>query len=615
MELKPELIGIIVSNNLSLIGLMFKDEKLDGVNTITSYIPKTLEQLSSMNYEDKYVVVRNNKVRTKGKFELRVLKAFIHWDGVNSPKPVRDNKPEYPQMPGVPLGFLEVPNELELVRRVLLNGELKGYDLVFGDGYIKGRVPYDYAISMRNWLNPKNYVVRETANKKYIAGKNYPLERLPEIELNTATNTAKQHRVATGGTDKNTEALSSNQALKSRSLLELLDIVKRNGGIIIKLKDETYNTIRKTETKVGSDFIPMSIGEVGEPRIVYSETNLNANITFKKVGMITVNMNEAPTPISCFTWTTKSIFVDGESHMKRFGIGVEPNAEKEIVEKFGPGLIIERIKNESDIKTISSLCGRPDYVYFIIDSSKLTLMAKENAGMYILDTDKVASMVKRMHILKAHAKVAKDCIKHCKKEYNYVEPKQLFRLYASMNPETLRILEDAGIDVYTGAYVKREELTSKEKSSEGVSGKDADTFKIEYQIVGGSGQLTKLNFESVVKGIKGEADMPKGADDKMIATVKQIMEAEDIKKGPIANAWLKQVEEKQSAIRKMLWLHKVACFKMGNETGLAIPERENWEEVATKSTKGVAKAYKCTKEGCEGVKIAMLNIDLAPENA
>ena len=57
-----------------------------------------------------------------------------------------------------------------------------------------------------------------------------------------------------------------------------------------------------------------------------------------------------------------------------------------------------------------------------------------------------------------------------------------------------------------------------------------------------------------------------------------------------------------------MWLHKVACFKLGNEGGLAIPERKAWETEPTRAKN--TNMYRCSKDEYSQVKLSLVGVDL-----
>lgn len=601
--------NILNQKNLDLIGFMFAVKPSGNKQSLSKeeYVAYSLASLSEGGFENRQVKIQDGRVIPKGNTDISKMRTFLYFE---SDKPVRHGKPEWPQTPGMPSNMWEVPNELEIKARILVNGELKGFDIDFGEGYIQQRVTYNTLIVLRNWLNPTNFVVRETANKKYIAGKpGITMEGFPEVEIGNKTQTPKSKRAATGGTDKKNHEIQTQEVKNSRSLTELLELVRKGNGIIIKMPNETYNSITKRDSKTGSDFTPLGIGEIGTPSIAFSETNLNANITFRKIGTVEIKLPGIPaTQIYSYTWSKKSIFVDGENHLQRFGVGVTPEIEKEIIHRFGEQLITARINDTQITTPISAVMGRKDLVYFIVDASKLTLISEAEAHEHVRSTSKICRDAIELQMLKTHAKVARDCIKKFKEMYGGTENKQLYGLFAGMNQVWLDAVTDAGIDIYSGAYIKKEALTDEEKKDPKVAGENKESVKIEYQVVGGASALTKINYDSVLKGIKEEAAMPKGVDETLIKMVKYMEGVDPQHKVAKASEWLKTIEERQDKVRKDMWLHKVACFKLGNERGLAIPERKNWEEVATKAKNG--RMYKCKKEGYENVKISMVGIDL-----
>lgn len=593
-------------NSLRIIGLITVEDIMGPKGPMKSFSAYTIQQLSQGNFENRQLKVQNGRIITKKGTELNKLRTFFPLrEGMKASTIPQTVLPEY---------FIEVPNKLVLTERVLVNGVLRGFTVNFGEGYVMGRINYDSAVALRNWLDATNYVVRTTSGgKKYLAGKGGTIiENLPEVEIGNKVQTSRKKRVSTGGSQTATSEIVYN-----RSLLELIEEVASAGGVIIRLPGQKYNRILDAETKVGSDFIPLGIGEVAVPKIVYSETTFNANILFKKIG--TVNVNGMP--IYTFVYESKSIFVDGAVNMLRFGVGVPKEAAEKIISNFGKDLIVEQIKDSRKIKPIEAVTGLSgkDMVYFVVDTTKLEIMSENSAKDNLRETETICRDALELAALKIHAKVMRDCIKKTKEVLSKTNPDALKKIgrktktvpmFAGYNAEMLEAIENVGIDITSGAYTKREAFASKEeKDSMKAEAYRETPVSIEYQVVGASSQMSKINYSSVLAGLSDESKMPKGVGNKLADIVSKLSKLTDTTRYQEATTLLETIEKRQEQLRKHMWLHKMAGAKLGEkEKVLDFRDGDSWEEVKTKAKEG--KMYKCTLPGYGSVKLSVKGIDI-----
>lgn len=540
-----------------------------------------ISEMINNKFENSQVSCTTGRILEKSGFKMNKLPTMLYSDG----------------------NFTEISNEINITKRALVNGELKGFELVLPNGAVV-KYTYDNVIRLANWCNPGNFTLRTKDDKTFIAGKAgvMRLSELPEIELGDSTKTGKKKRTSVGG-QKSTEVKGENIRV-SGDLLSLYSMIRSCDGLIIKLPDEEYKATGEAKEKVAEGFTPLGIGEIGSPYIDFGEKKLNANTTFKKVGNVTVTVNGMPMPVYTFTYTSKSIFVSGKNHIKRFGIGVTPEVAKQLVETFGKELITKTIHDKHVTEPIVSLTGKKEFVFFEVDTTKLEIMSKQDASKHLLGNEQIKKLVKNLAMCKAHNKVVKDAIK----KFNELEPlskpsKPLFGLFAGMNQLYLDAIKEAGVDIFTGAYIKREKVEKSEQAES--ESKSADSIMVEYDIAGNN--ISKLNYNSVLDAANGVTEVPKMCDKALMELVKKLDMIDKRDAIHAAEEYKSTIDNAMNDIKMRLWLHKVAMYTLGDGE-LEIPEKTAWIEKASRSK--TSRVYECVQTGCEGLVMKLTGIDI-----
>lgn len=550
--------------------------------------PVMMRELMQNGFSNSQITAKNNKIIERGGFkmnELPVLKYNPAGAGLEQ--------------------FTEVDNKIRLDKRILVNGNLAGFDITVGGTHQRYR--YDDVIRLCNWFKPENFVLRRLESGTiFIAGKPgvQKLKDLPEEEIGNFVNTGERKRTRTGG--QKADNVKGETVKNSSSLLQLYDVINHCNGIIIKLPDEGYTSTGEVKDKVSSEFTQLNIGEVGNPRIEFGESKLNANTLFKKIGIVSVNLG-VPVPYYTFTWSTKSIFSNGENHIKRFGIGVTPDGAQQIINIFGTKLMTKRITDKHIVEPIEGVTGKRGLTYFEVDTSKLDIMTSDEAPKCVINTRNLYKYVSKLNRLKLTSKVLKGCMK--KLSASGIDTRVLFPAFAGMTPEQLKAIEEAGIDLYSGAFTKREAVDASEKAAKSDKvEKPADTtIQIEYDIAGSSA-AKDVTYDNIANAITNKGTLPKLCDVELADLVKHIMDMkDDNERYKYVDGLSKEVDTAISDIRKKLWLHKVAMFTIGGKQKLQVPNAACWVEKPSRAKK--AKVYECTAPNCEGLIMKLTNIE------
>lgn len=574
----------IVDENFKLLGFFIEGTAKEFRELGKEKIERAV-QLSEMvnaKFENSQISCADGKLREKAGFRINKLTTVLYQGG----------------------NFTEISNEINITKRVLVNGELKGFEIMLPNNSVV-KYTYDNVIRLANWCNPGNFILRTKEDKTFIAGKAgvMRLGDLPEIEIGNSTETGKKKRTSVGG--QKSEKVKGENIKASGDLLSLYSMIRSCDGLIIKLPDEEYKATGEIKEKVAEEFKPLGIGEIGSPYIDFGEKKLNANTTFKKVGNVTVTINGMPMPVYTFTYTSKIIFVDGKNHIKRFGVGVTQEVAKQLIDTFGKELITKTINDRHVTEPIVSLTGKKDFVFFEVDTTKMEIMSKEDASKYLLSNNELKGLVQSLATLKAHNKVTNEAIKKFKEvapESKTGTNRPLFGLFAGMNQVYLDAITDAGVDVFTGAYIKREKVDTSTKGAK----KDSDTVMVEYDMVGSN--ITKLTYDEVVATLSGKAERHKMCDDNLLALVKELEAISNIDtKLKKAEDYKEHLDKMMNAIKTKLWLHKVAMYTLG-DGNLEIPEKTAWIEKQSRSK--VAKVYECVQTGCTGLVMKLTSIEI-----
>lgn len=575
-----KLIKTIVNENFKLIGFVVKGiaTELGSFGNREIEKPIQLSELLKANFSNEQVEVRNGKLFERKGFTFNTLEMVMF----------KENN------------FIQIDNHIKLTKRVLVNGELKGFNILLGNT-LECRYTYDNVIRISSWCKPDNFVIRVNENKAYIAGKGIKLQDLPEEELGHNVETSTRKRAQYGGQSK--EKLSKDEEL-SNSLLELYSYIKSCDGVIIKLADEAYKSASVQSTITPDTFMPLGVCEIGSPYIDFSNSSLNANTLFKKVGTISGEVAGNVTQLYTFTWSAKSIFINGENYIKRFGIGVTKDVAEQIIQKFGKQLVTKMITDKRVITPIISLTGKKDYVFFEVDTTKLVIMNKDTAKDNYLSNKDINKLVRDLTGIKVNKKILKGYIKAIKESNPSIDlnkGKVLFGLYRGMSNEALKDIANLGIDVYSGAYIVKEKLEKSIKDEAVDKEKTSSKIEVEYSLL--KVNLNKITYASIVEDIKANKKISEYCSDRTLGIISLDGQAGV----DAAQQYLNEMEKAEDKIKYKLWLHRLAMYTLGdNKLYMNDADRASWVEKKTRAK--VGKVYAC--EGCENLVLKVINIDI-----
>ena len=173
-----------------------------------------------------------------------------------------------------------------------------------------------------------------------------------------------------------------------------------------------------------------------------------------------------------------------------------------------------------------------------------------------------------------------------------------------MSDELLLALSDAGINVYTGRYEKKEDVNEDDIPDDKENYKDNDyevIYSIKgYQSIPGAKDIYMKNNKAdkyiSVEFSKTIDDFNKMPDDKL--------KLQKIEKA------LKALDREQGEIIKKLWMHKISCFSAGNYKGFKIPNKEKWVPIMNNKINDSTKEFMCKEVGCESLLLKLKGLDI-----
>ncbi len=576
-----KLVKTIVNTNNQLIGFWIegKESEFGGFGQIEVQRPVQLEEMIRSGFRNSQVAIQNGNIVELKDFRINSL-PMSRFDGQGN--------------------FSEVDNRVMLVSRIIMDGKLAGFKVRLCGTDINFR--YDDVIRLSNWFKPGNFIIRVVNRKMYIAGKpgTLQLEQLPEEVFGANVETSKKKRLGTGGATE--ENINSKGIYNDKDLLTLYSIVREFDGVILKLPSEEYIRTLKYDKKVAGEFRDLGVGEIGDPYIKFGEKKLNANTNFKKVGNVMVPVTGGmPFPVYTYTHTTKSIFVNGEHHIKRFGIAVKQEGVDKILAEYKDSLVVKPITDKDVTGPISQLTGKPDLAFFEVDTSKLSIISPDRAEKYILPNKEVKAVVEQLMRAKTHNKYCNGALKdindmaRASKIYLVPDDKKPFGLYAGLTPQYLKAVHEAGINIFTGAYIKLQDVNKEEDSEDDIEG--APAVEIEYGVNGTD--IARLTYKAMCDPTMRSVKSHPMVDAQLIKLIDEVNSIKDIKER--FKAVLKYQEGLEKCIydcRRKLWMHKMGMFYAGNGK-IHTHDRTVWIDKGSRSSNMTV--YDCVEYGCDGL--------------
>lgn len=583
-----KIIKTILDTKNNLVGFWMEGKETEFGGFLNETVQKAIHknEIIAKKFRNNQIAVIDNKIVEQGKFRLNEV-PMSRFDGIN---------------------FYDIDNGITLVSRIVHDGKLIGFR-VRTDGY-EGKYKYDDVLRLAKWFRPTNFVLRTIKAKVYIAGKPgvMKLEDLPEEILGQNVQTPKRRRVGTGGQSK--DIMQYTQIQNEKDLLTLYSIIRKYDGLVVRLPDEQYKAATKMDRKVASGFNELKYGEIAFPYISFGEKKLNANTTFRKPGVINLwNNNGEMMTVHCFVHSTKSIFLNGENYMKRFAVGLLPEGVEEFRREFETALVIKPVANKDLCEAINNLTGHSsryggtELVYFEVDTSKLSIIPPAKAKDYILSNKEIKETVYQMMHAKAHNKYLKavknDIIDKAGADGINIIDTEVYRLYKKYSPEELKILHEAGIDIFTGEYKKTEDIQGQAESSDiKVKDEEDTSISIEYALRGATTAIKKITVDMVEN-----KEAHPYINEYLLMIADELSKITDLKsKYKAVNNYMKEMNKVLNECKKKLWLHKLGMYYT-QDGRIHQHNKDMWVQNVKTRSKGAR--FDCVEPGCEDLQVTI----------
>ena len=594
-----KIIGTIVNTNLTLVGLRMKGKasEFGGFDSEVQIHDIQIRELIQKKFKNSQLDCRGGQLREINNFRLKNLPMLL-WN------------PNEGTM-------REFDNTITLHKRVLVNGELKGFEATIGG--IKGAFQTKNIIQMSGWFRTENFVVRYVDGKAFIAGKpGSPIKGLPAVERGVQKESSKKAQTKTvqPSEPKNVHnpVLSSNF-----DLVTLYEIVDSLGGKIIYLPTESYKKTKIATHKTASNFINFGAGQIGSPRIDYTEKNLNVNINFTKVGIVNVQLTTGMQTLYPYVMAKKTVFWNGVNYINKFAIAIQEADIPTLQEKFAGSLALESYNNPVVTQPIKAFMGDTGNTvrFFLVDVSRLDIINKNKINEYRLSNKQLRNLALKLVQNKSYYAYVNGISNQAKEAITskgHVLPKPKYGPYAGLSEEDLLLLQEAGIDVFTGMFVGKEETDEKTDADAkdlrdvmaGNEPKVRNDIEVEFKI---KGMVSNMSYKdcaakketALVKADpKFKANLFKLVDtfESMTDVNKMYLEAEKVKEN---------INKAKRDIIKALWHHKMACLAAGNYTAFKVENANDW--VPGKALKN-GMNYQCVDPEAEGLIMKVSGIEL-----
>ena len=578
----------IVNGNRSLIGFMIsgKEKDMGGFSDAIIERGYPIDQLIKMGFTNNQLSVVKGKFVERNNFRINTLPMCVYQGGT-------DPSTEY----------IDVDNTVDLVGRIVKNNENIGFRVKFSDGS-EDNIQYANVLMLCKWFKPGNFSIRTSSKGNlYICGKKdgISLDELPATVIGEEPQ-VKPKRMKSAAKENKPQF---NGAIESGfDILDIYGFIKDCNGSIIKLTDEDYIAASEYVEKPSEGFTSLGIGEVASPVPMFNATKINVNAGFKKVGIVPININGQMTNITSFVYRSKSIFLNGENYIKKFGIAVSTDKEEELVKTLGASLALEKIEDQKIIQPLSQVIDAKSLAFYKVDTSKIDLISEKKRSESILTAKQLAALCKKQYELKLISKAFGPKGAFVKDIKTKLDPadladakgRKLFGLFSMMSPEALDVVKAAGIDVYTGAYIVQQNQV---KNTNAAGSDGSEPVEIEYVLEGYD--ASKMTGKQVIDAALANDTNKLPAN--IIKYINDVMSIQDTKKQYEAALKLyNQAEKKVEELNKKLWMHNASMYLAGNKARIHTHDAKKWIPDTTSKVKKY-QVYRYTGKDVNGLII------------
>lgn len=578
----------IVDTNRNLIGFMMqgKEKEFGGFSNDVIERGVPTDSLLQKKFSNNQIAVVNNKIVEKGNFKINTLPMTIYTDA----------------------GYVDLDNSVAIIKRFVQDNKNIGFRVRFSDGS-EDNFKYENVLMLCHWFRPGNFAIRTSSKGlQYICGKNgVSLDDIP-AEIIGDVPEKKAKRLKSAAKEKTPEFNGSIES--GFDILDIYGFINDCNGCVIKLPSEAYVAMSEDGETTTEGFTSLGIGEVASATPIFNPTKLNVNAGFKKVGIVEVPINGAKHNITTYVFRTKSIFHNGDNHMKVFGIAVPTENEEALVKTLGASLALEKITDNTVTAPLGQVIDAKSLAFYKVDTSKVDLISANKRKESIMTGKQLVSLCKKQYELKLIEKAMGPkggLMKNLKASLGdagvaEAKGKKIAGAYSMYSAEALEALTAVGIDIYSGAYTVAGTPYSSGKSS----GDATSQVEIEYILKGyDAGKLTGSKILDAAKA-NDTTVLPAS----VIKAINEVTAITDLKaQYDKASALYAVVSAKTAEISKKLWMHNASMYIEGNRTRIHTHDAKHWLPDTTSRVK-TANVYACKSAGCEGLTIKFKGVTI-----
>lgn len=582
MKNKIELKKTIVNEKLAPIGFII--EETNPTMGVSSIRPVQTGEIIQAGLCNRQITVRDGRIMESNNFKINSLPMCMLQNGQ----------------------FVDIPNDMEVVGRVVQDNKNIGYEIVMMNDTLRRRLPTNIIMQLSYWFKPSNFSVRtnDKGNSFLYGANGTKIDALPIV--NNAEVTAKRTRPSTVKHENAAPVIQS-----GFDIIYIMDVLKAIDGSIIRFPGDKYNA---TGAKVALDstgFNDDGIGEIASAHLDFNPKKLNVNAGFKKLGYVPIRMGNSTMPVQTFEYRTKHIFSAGSSHLNTLGIVIDSAKEQMLRSKINDSLLTPIEKSDATgrfSKVISAQNG--ELQFYSIDLRNVDLISKERMSKSLLSAKQLEALCKLQYEQRVLLKVfrsgtgfiTKTLKKQLKDELSKMSNKKIFGPYQMFSVEGLKACEAAGIDVTTGAYTNGVET----KQVDNKSGASSAEIEIEYIL--STMNVDKFTGADICKAVQsGDTSKMSEKTFAMIKAVLDIMDSDPMKAYELALKTASYADSELEKINRRFWEHIATMYITGNKTVVHSHDKGDWERVATKATK--KEKFAC--KSVEGLTLTIAGINMA----
>jgi hypothetical protein len=169
-----------------------------------------------------------------------------------------------------------------------------------------------------------------------------------------------------------------------------------------------------------------------------------------------------------------------------------------------------------------------------------------------------------------------------------------------MNDQFRQKIKEAGIDIYTGCFEKRE------KTSGGRSNEEEDeSVSIEYVVEGRN--LKDWPYKRIKECGTVGIELPQDVI-ALIQKFEKLAVTDPEKALKDAYALCDKADAAVEELKRILWLHKCSMYLKSNKTRVHTHDKIAWAIDIPRSK--AARVYRCTSPGCEQLMVAVTHTEI-----